>query len=174
MSRRADAVCGSQPSPVCDSELRSGVGPASIRTDRWPLSSYLELGALPSAVTSARLHARLVVGEWGHQAIADDVELITSELVTNALLASTELTGSRFRGVWSPGTPPIRLWLHADKSRVRIRVWDGNDRVPLRRSSDLLQESGHGLLLVETLSAQVGVYRLEGSTGKVVWAEVAS
>lgn len=127
---------------------------------------------MPSAVPSARLHARLVVGEWELSELADTVELIVSELVTNAMLASTALMGSRFQGVWSPGSPPIRLWLQSDHSRILIQVWDGSDRMPRRQEPGSNRESGHGLVLVEALSTKVGVYLLEDSSGKVVWAEV--
>ena len=49
-SRGADsAACGSQGNDL---------------TGRWPLRSFLELGALPSAVPCARLHARQVLWEW--------------------------------------------------------------------------------------------------------------
>ncbi|MGH3191761.1 MAG: hypothetical protein ACRDPY_30655 [Streptosporangiaceae bacterium] len=34
-------------------------------TGRWPLRTYLELGALPSAVSCARLHTRQLLWEWG-------------------------------------------------------------------------------------------------------------
>ncbi len=34
-------------------------------TGRWPLRSFLELGALPSAVPCARLHTRHLLWEWG-------------------------------------------------------------------------------------------------------------
>jgi len=37
--------------------------------DEWPLRSYLELGALPSAVPCARLHAKQVLWEWGKQRV---------------------------------------------------------------------------------------------------------
>lgn len=173
MNGRADAVCGSR-TPAGDPEPSSGIGPASNLNHQWPRQSYLELGAMASAVPSARLHARLVVGEWGLQQLADDIELIVSELVTNAMLASTGLMGSRFQGVWSPGPPPIRLWLQADHSRVLIQVWDGSDRMPRRQESGSNRESGHGLVLVEALSTRVGVYLLEDSSGKVVWGEVSS
>jgi hypothetical protein len=33
-------------------------------TGRWPLRSFLELGALPSAIPCARLHTRQVAWEW--------------------------------------------------------------------------------------------------------------
>jgi len=67
-SRRADAVQGSQQA-ASDLEPSSGVGPA-LHIDEptpylWPLCSYLELGALPTAVPCARLHARHVLREWG-------------------------------------------------------------------------------------------------------------
>ncbi len=37
--------------------------------DEWPLQSFLELGALPGAVPSARLHARHLMWEWGKQRV---------------------------------------------------------------------------------------------------------
>src|SRR5580704_9714485 len=55
---------------------------------QWARRSYLELGALPTAVPCARGHARLVVGEWGLAAMAETIELLVSELVTNGLRAS--------------------------------------------------------------------------------------
>ena len=145
--------------------------PLAALTD-WPFQSYLELGALPSAVPCARLHARQVLWEWGLQALADPVELIVSELVTNGLHASEGLTGSRYAGRWTPGVPPLRLWLHADDTRVVIQVWDGNDKLPTRQVANVGAESGRGLLLVEAMSTTWGSYQVEGSSGKVVWAVV--
>lgn len=62
------------------------------------LWSSLELGPFPGAVPCARLHAKLILWEWGMQAIADAVELVVSELVTNALMASNDLAIARFPG----------------------------------------------------------------------------
>jgi hypothetical protein len=92
MNRRADAV---QRSPARDLEPGSGVGPASIRDigREWPLTSYLELGALPTAVPCARLHAKLLLGEWQLQELEDAVELVVSELVTNAQRISRGISG---------------------------------------------------------------------------------
>jgi hypothetical protein len=54
-------------------------------TGRWPLRTFLELGALPSAVPCARLHTRQLLWEWGLAAdLADTAELLVSEIVTNA------------------------------------------------------------------------------------------
>lgn len=139
-----------------------------------PFHSYLELGALPSAVPCARLHARQIVWEWGRQELADAVELIVSELITNGLRASEGVTGSRYAGRWTPGVPPLRLWLQAEGERIVVQVWDGNDKLPVRQVSSPSAEGGRGLLLVESVSASWGSYQAEGSSGKVVWAVVGS
>jgi anti-sigma regulatory factor (Ser/Thr protein kinase) len=136
----------------------------------WPLRSHLELGALPGAVPSARLHVRLVLSEWGLQESAETIELLVSELVTNAVHASQGLERSQYHGRWRPGTPPVRLWIESDREQVLVRVWDGNDQLPERQEPELDAEHGRGLLLVESLSAKFGVYKPERSSGKVVWA----
>ena len=127
---------------------------------------------MPTAVPCARLHARQVLWEWGLRAFADPVELIVSELVTNGHQASEGLTGSRYAGRWTPGVPPLRLWLHAADKRIVIQVWDGNDKLPNRQVANVGAESGRGLLLVEAMSATWGSYQAEDSSGKVVWALV--
>lgn len=151
---------------------RDHTAPRAIQ--RRAQQSYLELGALPGAVPSARLHSRLVLIEWRLETLAETVELVVSELVTNAVAASEGLTGSRYDGRWAPGTPPVRLWLQADRQRVLVQVWDSNDRTPMRQEPDLDAEHGRGLLLVETLSTKWGSYRPQQSSGKIVWAEIGS
>ena len=122
-------------------------------------------------MSCARLHARHVLWEWGLPAFDDTAPLIVSELVTNAVQASAGLAGSRYDGRWTPGTPPIRLWLCSDRQRVVTAVWDGSDRMPARTVPDDPEaEGGRGLLLVETLSAKWGVHTPARSNGKVVWA----
>jgi anti-sigma regulatory factor (Ser/Thr protein kinase) len=82
--------------------------------DEWPLLSHLELGALPGAVACARLHARLVLREWGLSAIAENAELLVSELMTNATQASPS----------AEQIQPVGLWLSSDRSRLLILVQD--------------------------------------------------
>jgi hypothetical protein len=172
MNGRADAVYGAL-SFLRDPEPCSDTGPAPRRyVSGWVMGSYLELGALPGAVPSARLHARLVVGEWGLGGLADTVELIVSELVTNGIQAAEKLTCSWYQGRWAPGVPPVRLWLQSDHERVLIQVWDGSDQLPERQEPGPYQEHGRGLLLVERLCAEYGVYALEGSSGKVSWGVI--
>jgi hypothetical protein len=60
-------------------EPSSGVGPAfHLDEPERPLRSYLELGALLTAVPCARLHARHVLWEWGLNGLAPDGELLVS------------------------------------------------------------------------------------------------
>jgi hypothetical protein len=146
-------------------------GPAPPLSD-WPLHSYLELGALPSAVPCARLHTKQVLWEWGVQALIDPAELIVSELVTNGIRASEGLNGSRYGGHWTPGAPPLRLCLHGQQRQIAIQVWDANDRLPIQQVKDLDAEGGRGLVLVECLSEAWGAYKAKASSGKVVWAVV--
>lgn len=136
--------------------------------DAWPLRNSLILGALPTAVPCARLHAKHVVWEWGLDHLSETVELLVSELVTNAVQATAR----------TDDVMPIRLRLFSDKARVLIEVRDGDSRppVPKKPAEDgiaaLEEEDGRGLLLVATLSTQWDWYRLPHWGGKVVWCEV--
>ena len=129
-----------------------------VITTPWPLRSHLDLGA----VACARLHARLVLWEWALADLAETVELVVSELVTNAIRASEGLT---------PGVPAVRLWLSSDRDRVLVQVWDGNHEMPVRQDPDQDAESGRGLMIVDSLSTDCGSYQRSG--GKVVWSVVA-
>ncbi len=128
--------------------------------DVWPLRSYLELGALPGAVPSARLHARLMTWEWGLAALTEAVELVVSELLTNAIQASQ-----------SPESIlPVRLWLSSDRSRLLIQVWDTSSHPPARTDAGGDDESGRGLLIVEAISTKWGWHPKQDQGGKMVWA----
>jgi len=156
--------------PVIGTDPRVTTSPAKPPGTKWELRTFLELGALPTAVPCARLHARQVLWEWHLDALSDATELLVSELVTNAVQASAGLTGSRRAGRWVPGMPPVRLWLASDREQILIQVWDASDRHPVPQHPGLNAESGRGLLLVESLSADWGSYPPDRSSGKVVWA----
>jgi len=140
----------------------------------WPHQSYLELGSLPTAAPCARLHTKLVLWEWDLGALVQTAALVVSELVSNAVQASRRITGSRFAGAWAPGTPPVRVWLSADEYRLVIQVWDGSDEPPVPQPVEPEADSGRGLLLVGSLSAEWGCYAPENCSGKVVWAVVTA
>jgi anti-sigma regulatory factor (Ser/Thr protein kinase) len=130
----------------------------------WPVVSYLELAALVTAVPCFRLHSRAIAFEWGLTQLAEDIELIVSELVTNAILAARR---ADYGGL---AAPVVRLWLASDRRGILIRVWDGSRQMPARQDAGPDDDSGRGLMLVECLASQWGAYRAED--GKVVWAMV--
>jgi anti-sigma regulatory factor (Ser/Thr protein kinase) len=130
---------------------------------QWPLRSFLELGAFPGAVPCARLHARQMMWEWQLTGLSDIVELLVSELVTNAVQISCA----------EAQTTPVRLWMLANRTRVLILVWDSSPLPPVRKSTSQGDENGRGLLLVETLSTRWDWYFLpQHNGGKVVWCEL--
>jgi hypothetical protein len=141
-------------------------------SSEWPLQSHLVLGALPGAVPCARLHARQMVWEWGLAALADDVELLVSELVTNAVRASTDVA-QRLQDRPSTGLPQVELRLACDRKSVFVQVQDSSPGTPTRTDADLDAESRRGLLLVEHLSTRWGAHALEAGADKVVWALVS-
>ena len=130
-------------------------------TARWPLRSFLELGALPSAVPCARLHTRQLLWEW-QLTDPGDAELLVSELVTNAIQVSQA----------DDRTASVRLWLLADQAQVVMLVWDDSPLPPVPVSGSETEENGRGLLLVDTLSERWG-YLPAANGGKFVWAIVA-
>ncbi len=127
---------------------------------RWPLRTFLELGALPGAVPCARLHARNVLAEWGLKVFSESTGLLVSELVTNAIQIS------RVAGQ----DAPVRFWLVSDRTQVVIFVWDASPLPPLPGDVGEDAESGRGLLIVQAISARWGWDFPPGMSGKVVWA----
>ena len=138
----------------------------------WPLQSVLTLGVLPTATPCARLHARNVVCEWGLGGLADTVELVVSELVTNAFFASTHPDGRPRYEPWA-GLPFIHLMLSSNRAHVLIQVWDQNPHPPIQEMAAPDEESGRGLMLVEALSERWNWDVPPGWGGKMVWALVA-
>lgn len=134
---------------------------------QWPLRSYLELGALPTAVPCARLHARHLLWEWGLNDLAEDIELLVSELVTNAVKATA-----------GQQQAAILLQLSSDKTRVLVEVWDADPQPPAPKdltkdgTPDLQEKGGRGLFLVAALSSRWDWYRTREPPGKVVWCEL--
>jgi anti-sigma regulatory factor (Ser/Thr protein kinase) len=129
-------------------------------------SRCLLLSALPRSAGRAREYAREVLATWQLQAMSDTVELLVSELVTNAVQA-TGLIGEREEG----GTArPVYLGLSMLPDVLLIEVWDVSSRVPLKRPAADDDENGRGLMLVKALSKDWGC-RMLASGGKIVWCK---
>lgn len=125
----------------------------------WARRTHLELGALRGAVPCARLHARHVLWEWGLSDLDEAVELVVSELVTNAIQASAGLS-REVPGYDedSHGLPCVWLWLASDGRQLVVEVGDSSPRAPMQAQTEQDVEGGRGLLLVETVSRRWGYY----------------
>jgi anti-sigma regulatory factor (Ser/Thr protein kinase) len=127
---------------------------------------------LPTAVGCARLHARALASEWGLADISQDIELVVSELVTNAVAASSSPDGRPTYNGARVGLPVVHLRLSSDQVRVVVEVWDMSTSVPTANHPGVNDESGRGLMLVEALCERWSWDVMPDGTGKVVWAEL--
>lgn len=94
------------------------------------------------------------------------VELLASELVTNAVLASQALHTDR--------PSPVYAWLRADGDQVTVAVWDASPELPVREADVPADaEGGRGLALVEAMSKRWGCTTTPHIGGKSVWCIVA-
>lgn len=116
----------------------------------------LELEALPSAFSFARRYIKKALGAWQlWPEVINTVELLVSELVTNALVA-TEIRTPPSAYLGFGGTDCLELTVRLLPSRVVIGVSDNNPNPPLVGNADLDSESGRGLMLVQALSKEWG------------------
>ena len=123
-----------------------GIAPSDV--------AYWYLDPEDAAPGRARRLARRALSRWGLEDLTDSVELLVSEVVTNAVrYASRPIT--------------LRL-LRTDV--LRCEVGDDVPQLPRLRQARLTDEGGRGLYLVNRLARRWGATRL--STGKVVWFEL--
>ncbi|WP_228981767.1 SpoIIE family protein phosphatase [Streptomyces sp. DH12] len=116
--------------------------------------AYWFLEPEDAAPGRARRLARRALARWGLEELTDSVELLVSEVVTNAVrYASRPVT--------------LRL-LRTDV--LRCEVGDDSPQLPRQRRARDTDENGRGLFLVNRLARRWGATRL--STGKVVWFEL--
>ncbi|CNF82570.1 Histidine kinase-%2C DNA gyrase B-%2C and HSP90-like ATPase [Mycobacterium tuberculosis] len=123
------------------------------------MAAMVVLGALTvdRDASSVALLRRYVDGALELEGIdAEDLQLITSELGTNAVAHGA---GER-----------IRLLLTGNDEHVRVEVSDGGGGEPVVREAGLGAECGRGLMIVEAVAERWGVRRGEAET--CVWAEV--
>ncbi|MEV7782126.1 ATP-binding protein [Kitasatospora sp. NPDC088351] len=113
------------------------------------------------SVRTARhqVHQRLT--DWGWQGErVDDLVLIVSELVTNAIVHACQ------------GQGEVRLYLQEFGGDCRLEVWDPRCDLPLQeRRPRRFGEGGRGIELVRQLAFDFGVVIRRGA-GKRVWVRV--
>ncbi|SEM28836.1 SpoIIE family protein phosphatase [Streptacidiphilus jiangxiensis] len=114
-------------------------------------------------IAEVRAELRDAVRRWGVGELSDTVELLASELVTNALVHTDR-----------DAMLTARLTRDAEtgQARLRIEVVDDSDQWPKRRTPGEQASSGRGLMLVEALSDAWGVE--PNGTGKRMWFELVS
>ena len=120
-------------------------------------------GLDPGSVRAARDFTVSTLLRWGMAERSQDIAIVVSELLTNALRhALPGPGGSRPR-------QPIRLGLLQPESCVLCAVADPSKAAPAPRTPRSLAETGRGLHIVCALSDQWGC-TTPSETGKVVWA----
>lgn len=109
----------------------------------------------PLSAGAARSFVDATLAEWGYGHLSEIVRLLTSELVTNALLhAGTNMA----------------IVVRFTDDRIRVEVEDASPAWPTRLSYAEDAATGRGLTIVEEIASAWGVRRIPG--GKAVWFEV--
>ncbi|MGW2917409.1 ATP-binding protein [Streptomyces angustmyceticus] len=125
------------------------------------------------SVPEARRFTRATLAGWQMCAdVADDVALVVSELVSNALRYGAKEPGEA--GASGATAPFCTAWLALTRqnSSVLCAVSDAGRGAPVVKPADHLAESGRGLHIVDRLSDAWG-WTTPDPTGKTVWATVS-
>jgi anti-sigma regulatory factor (Ser/Thr protein kinase) len=121
----------------------------------------VNLPAIGSSAHEARQLVSETLAQRGHHdpALVDRVVLVTSELVTNAILHARTDVG---------------LDMSVDGSSILLEVTDASPvPLPAPHVPDPDETSGRGLFLVDILADEWGV-RTAGGGGKTVWIRVVT
>jgi anti-sigma regulatory factor (Ser/Thr protein kinase) len=145
----------------------------TIRDER-ACGAVFEAEAVAASVAALRHSAVATLRRWHvPDETVEMVELLTSELVTNAVEHSQH-SAAYVGGV--PGSDPnATVWIRVRicGQAVVLEVWDGDPTPPLPREADVHDERGRGLLLLSALAQRCGYY-WPSIGGKVVWAQVST
>ena len=143
---------------------------AGTREEPPPAVAGLTLAAVPSAVRCARVFVRACLRQWGLASLAEDSELVISELVTNAVQA-TGITEAEPRWSQLDGLAVIHVRLVLSDRSIVIATWDRNPGPPVPAEPGTDSENGRGLAIVAALCQRWDYTAAQG--GKYVWAELA-
>ncbi len=123
----------------------------------------IALPSAPGAARTARDFTSSALREWNLAELAQDAELIASELVTNAIRHGVPL-GADVRE-----HPPVELGWSPQSSQLICAVTDWNTQPPLLMPVGPCAEAGRGLHIVDALATTWGWTTLSPSR-KTVWA----
>ena len=150
---------------------------AAMASGNWPLSTRPGTGGwtcFPKlALRTPRLDARSVrtardftiatMSRWGTAESCDDIAMVVSELLTNALRHALPDSDQAPR----PGS--VRLGLVQPGRSVLCAVADPSPKAPAPRQPEVLCEGGRGLQVIGALADAWGCTP-PSHAGKVVWA----
>ncbi|MER5792070.1 SpoIIE family protein phosphatase [Streptomyces sp. NPDC001980] len=161
--RRSMAVVGRTPDQMCRAAMDAML-PGASRDDVALLvartralddehTAYWTVPSDPSAVAGVRAAATDLLRDWGLKEEAFTLELILSELVTNAIRHATG---------------PVGVRLIHDRCLI-CEVSDGSSVSPHLRRAATMDEGGRGLFLVAQFADRWGTRYTPA--GKVIWTE---
>ena len=172
----AGLACETAPADWC--WLASAAEMATAVSGVWPLASHPGARRWPGypkvatrtpaagaeSVRVARDFTAATLRRWGVDGEqSDDIVVVVSELLTNALRYTVPCPGA----VWPRW--PVRLGLLQPGPWVLCAVSDPSDEIPVAKEPCWFGESGRGLHVVSSLSDEWGCTP-PGPRGKVVWA----
>jgi anti-sigma regulatory factor (Ser/Thr protein kinase) len=117
----------------------------------------VRLSAGPAAAAEARGQVRAAICDWDVPVDLDVAILLTSELVTNAILHDAGQN--------------ITLAVRCTRGHLRVDVYDMSCSMPVVVDAPADAEAGRGLMLVATLSDEWGFFRTPA--GKAVYFTLA-
>jgi len=133
--------------PVSPADLEEPIRPAVLQKRR------VSLAAGPAAPSAARRHVQATIQAWDVPVDTSIAVLLTSELVTNAVMHEAGET--------------ITLVITCGYGQLHVDVHDTSRALPVPVDGPPDAETGRGLLLVANLSSSWGYYRTP--TGKAVY-----
>ena len=141
--------------------------PEALRSRGYPRVATRTPGAGAESVRVARDFTAATLQRWGVADRSEDIVMVVSELLTNALRYTVPCPGVAWPR-W-----PVRLGLLQPGPWVLCAISDPSDEVPAPREPCWSDESGRGLHVVESLCDEWGCTS-PTARGKVVWATFAT
>jgi anti-sigma regulatory factor (Ser/Thr protein kinase) len=120
-----------------------------------PRFARTEIASCASEVARARAFVAEMLESWGQEDRNDVVDLLTSELVTNAVRHASQT---------------VEVGLALDDGVLRVEATDDDPSEPTVPPLDRAGESGRGMYLIDRLADGWGVEH-RPPTSKAVWFE---
>ncbi|MEV5411534.1 ATP-binding protein [Thermopolyspora sp. NPDC052614] len=157
------------PSPYTPTSTPSRQTPIPTPTLHDRYRSCIALPAIPTSVATARIHTRDLLTRWHLPTAIDDAVLVVAELLTNAIKATASIPPQATYPDLYDHLEVVCLSLYHLPGELLIEVWDPNREPPLPRTATPDEETGRGLLLVNSLTLAWGTH-WPPLGGKTIWA----